>query len=190
MIAWMLTCRRTSLSNENINSQVSSPCLLTASDATHLSQITEAAVATTQILVAPTHALGEPLCPTREAPAASAAHPCARSEGPRQPTQAQLGARSLISVPEMLLCTSVPLAASLGSPFLTCPAPSVAVPGPAASLQAKLRQLQGSRQRTMHFPSLCPVMVRGNTAPLGARPARVLRFAFASEQESAGFLVH
>lgn len=190
----MLTRRRTSLSKDNINSQVSSPCLLTASDATHLSQITEAAVATTQILVAPTHALGEPLCPTREAPAASAARPCAlpcaRSEGPRQPAQAQLGARSLISVPEMLLCTSVPLAASLGSPFLTCPAPSEAVPGPAASLQAKLRQLQGSRQRKMHFPSLCPVMVRGNTAPLGARPARVLRFAFASEQESAGFLVH
>lgn len=83
------------------------------------------------------------------------------------------GGKSLTSVPEMLLCTSVPLAASLGSPFLTCPAPREVVPGPPASLQAKLRQLQGSRQRTMHFPNLCPFMVWESTAPLSAWPPRV-----------------
>lgn len=72
----------------------------------------------------------------------------------------------------MLLRTSVPLAMSPGSPFLTCPAPGEAVPGPAASLQAKLRQLQGSRQRAMHFLNFCPVMVWGNAASLGAWPSR------------------
>lgn len=162
------------LSKENISCRVSSLCLPTASGATRLSHITEAAVATTEALWS--------LCMHRECGCvrrekhrhALAPCPCALPAGSEGPQAARQRERrgSLFSVPEMLLCASVPLAASLGSPFLTCPAPREVAPGPAASLQAKLRQLQGSRQRTMHFPSLCPVMVWGNTAPLGAWPPR------------------
>lgn len=97
--------------------------------------------------------------------------PCAQLH-PKQPCRGR-GGRSLAQVPEMLLCTYVPLAASLGSPFLTCPAPGETVPVPAASLLAKLRQLQASRQRVMRFPKLCPVMVCGNAASSGAQPSPV-----------------
>lgn len=174
----MLTWRRTLLSKENINCRVSSLRLLTASDATHLSHTTGAAVATTQSLVAPMHALGVPLCPKREAtlmlssPRPCALPPVCLHRGPQAARRGR-GGKSLTSVPEMLLCTSVPLAASLGSPFLMCPAPCEVVPGPPTSLQAKLRQLQSSRQRTMHFLNLRPFMVWESTAPLGAWPPRV-----------------